>query len=115
MYKMTNYNWIISALDCKVKQGTLENIVYVVHWRLNAFNENHTAETYGCTSMPDPNSTDFTDYENLSKEQIVSWLESVLGVVPEPIEEVEQESQLEKIKASLNTDLILQDNPVKVS
>lgn len=110
-----NYEWIISAMDYKVKVGTLENIVDVVHWRLNASNENHIAETYGCTTMPAPSETDFTSYENLTKEQIVFWLVDVLGVIPEPIDEVAQESQLEKIKANLNADLLLQANPVKVN
>jgi len=112
---MTNFDWIISALDCKIKVGTLEDIVDVVHWRLNASNENHTAETYGCTNMPEPSGTDFTAYENLTKEQVVSWVESILSVIPESIDEVVKESQLAKIKASLNADLLLQANPVKVN
>lgn len=111
----TNFEWIISALDCKVKEGSLENIVNVVHWRLNASNENQIAETYGCTNMPEPSGTDFTAYEDLTKEQIVSWLEAILNVVPEPIDEVVQQSQLEKIKENLEKELLLKANPTEVS
>jgi len=109
-----HYEWTISAMDCEVKVGSLENIVSIVHWRLNASTDNHTAETYGCTIMKEPSGLDFTPYENLTKLQIVSWLESILTVVPDPIDEVVQESQLDKIKNNLSNNLLLKKNPVKV-
>jgi hypothetical protein len=111
----TNYEWVISAMDCKIKEGTLENVVNVIHWRLKASNENYVAETYGVTSVPEPSDKDFTLYNDLKKEQVVSWIVDILSVVPEPINEVEQQSQLDKIKESLNNDLSLQAKPVIVT
>jgi hypothetical protein len=111
----TNYEWIISAMDCRIQEGTLVNVVLLVHWRLKASNEGYSAETYGVTSMPEPSGTDFTPYEDLTKEQVVSWVVDILSVVPEPINEIEQQSQLDKIKESLNNDLSLQANPVEVN
>jgi len=111
----TKYEWIISAMDCRVKEGTLENIVNVVHWRLNASNDKYTAETYSSTSMPEPKGKDFTPYKDLTKEQIVIWLIDILSVVPEPIDGIIQLSQLEQIKINLNENLLLQENPIEVS
>ena len=111
----TKYEWIISALDCKVKEGTLENVVNVVHWRLNASNDKYTASTYSVTAMPEPSGTDFTLYADLTKEQVVSWVESILSVVPEPINNEPQISQLEQIKINLNNDLFLQEFPVEIT
>jgi hypothetical protein len=51
----------------------------------------------------------------LKKEQVVSWIVDILSVVPEPINEVKQQSQLDKIKESLNNNLLLQAHPVKVT
>ena len=97
----TNYKWNISAMDCKIKEGTLENIVNFVHWRLNAFNDIYNIETYGIANMPEPSSTNFTPYEDLTKEQVVQWLNNVLDV--------------EKIKINLNKNLFLQEYPIEVS
>ena len=111
----TKYEWIISALDCRVKEGSLENVVNVVHWRLNASNDKYTAETYSATGMPEPSGTDFTLYSDLTKEQIVGWVETVLSAIPEPIDGEPQISQLEQIKIRLNEDLILQEFPKEIT
>lgn len=110
-----NYKWVISAMDCRIKEGTLENIVNIVHWRLNASDETYTTETYGLVTTPEPSETDFTLYDNLTKEQVVSWVVNILSVVPEPIDEVVQESQLDKIKESLNENLRLLANPIEAT
>lgn len=98
-----NYKWIISATPCKPKEGVLENVVSEIHWRLEAYNENYTAETYGVVNVYEPIEENFTPYESLTKDQVVSWVIKELG------------EKLEKIKENLNNDLFLQANPVKVS
>lgn len=111
----TKYEWFINALDCRVKEGTLENVVNVVHWTLNAFNDKYTTSTYSATAMPEPNDTDFTLYDDLTKDQVVSWVVSILSIVPEPINDEPQLSQLEQIKIRLNEDLLLQEHPVEIT
>jgi hypothetical protein len=111
----TNYEWIISATPCKVKEGDLEKVVNVVHWRLKASNGNYVAETYGATSVLEPTGTDFTPYEQLTKNQVVSWVVDILSVVPEPIDGIEQKSQLDIFKENLNKNLELQANPVELN
>ena len=100
---MINYNWTISALDCKIKEGTLENVVNIVHWRLSASNDNFTTETYSSTVMPSPSGDNFTAYNYLTKEQIVQWLETIL------------DAELIEIKNRLNNDLLLLENPIEVT
>ena len=78
---MNNYNWIISALECKVKEGDMTDVVYTVHWRYNATNENGiTVDTYGAQVVGSPDPANFTPYENITKEQVVGWLEASLDV-----------------------------------
>ena len=78
---MNNYNWIISALDCKVKEDDMTDVVYTVHWRYNATNENGiTAEVYGAQDISSPNPEDFTPYDQITKEQVIGWLESSMDV-----------------------------------
>ena len=111
----TNYEWIISATPCKPKEGILENVVSEVHWRLKASNETYVAETYGVVNVTEPTGTDFTVYEQLTKNQVVSWIVNILSIVPEPIKGVEQKSKLDNIKKGLNNDLLLQASPVIVN
>ena len=99
----TNYNWTISALNCKVKEGTLENIVNIVHWRLSASNDNFTADTYSATAMPFPSGDNFTAYNDLTKQQVVQWLETIL------------DSELIEIKNRLIDNLFLLENPIQVT
>ncbi len=111
---ITNYEWVIFAMDCRLKEGTLQNIVNVVHWRLNAFNENYSVETYGAISLTEPSETDFTLYEDLTKEQVISWVVNILSIVPD-VNTNETKSQLEKIKENLSKELFLKENPIEIT
>jgi len=79
------YTWVISALECKVKDGELDNVIYVVHWRLSASNglkddEEIKVDTYGGLHLESPTDVDFVPYEKITKEQVIGWLESKLDV-----------------------------------
>lgn len=79
-----DFNWIISAMDCKVSDGTMTNVVHKVHWRYNATEKkgekSYFAEMYGACTVGEPTPEDFTDYNSLTKQQVVSWLEATLDV-----------------------------------
>jgi len=78
---MITYDWTISALECKVKEDDMTDVVYIVHWRYNATDENGiTAGTYGAQSVSSPSPEDFTPYDQLTKEQVVGWLEADIDV-----------------------------------
>lgn len=111
---ITTYEWIISATSCILSKENLQNVVSKVHWRLKASNETHIAETYGVTTLPEAKEQNFVPYEDLTKTQVITWLENILGVVPEPIDGVVQKSKLEKLKDNLNRDLLLKSNPIEV-
>ena len=99
---MINYQWTISALDCKVKEENLTDVVYTVHWRYRGTNENGiTAETYGAQSVGTPDPEDFTPYDEITKEQVIGWLEASLDV----------EAMNESLAAQIN--LII--NPIDVT
>lgn len=78
------FDWIISAMDCKIHEGEMTDVVQTVHWRYNATDivdeKTYFAEMYGATQVGEPTPEDFTSYPDLTKEQVVSWLEAVLDV-----------------------------------
>jgi len=77
---MTKFDWIISSMECKVKEDNLIDIVILINWRYNATSEEYFADTYGATPLPLPTEEGFTPYADLTKDQVVGWLESILDV-----------------------------------
>jgi hypothetical protein len=78
------FEWIISAMDCKIHEGEMTDVVQTVHWRYNATDivdeKNYFAEMYGATAVGEPTPENFTSYPDLTKEQVVGWLEETLDV-----------------------------------
>ena len=98
---MTKFDWIISAMECKVKEDNLSDVVILVHWRYNATSGEYFADTYGATSVPMPTGEDFTPYAELTKDQVVSWLENTLDI--------------EAMQSNLNNQIDLLINPINVT
>lgn len=98
-------DWVISAMECKVHEEDMTDVVIIVHWRYQARElheeKEYFAETYGATSvgMPDPET--FTPFDQLTKEQVVGWLEAELDV--------------DQMNTSLQENINLQINPVTVT
>jgi hypothetical protein len=93
------YNWKINALDAKIHEGDNDNVIYTVHWSYIAQDESgkHTASsigTLGVTYDPD----NFIPYPDLTKDDVVAWLEAGLDV--------------EAMKTNLDNQIELQINPV---
>ncbi len=78
------YNWTITALECKALEDGLTNVISTIHWRYSATNENGiTAETYGAQNVSLDtlvNPENFIQYINVTKEIIIGWLESTLDI-----------------------------------
>ena len=108
----TIYEWLISSMKCQINEGILNNVVISIHWRLTALRDGKVAEVYTLTSVPVPTVGNFTPYEELTKEQVVSWIVAELSIIPEPIDGIEQPTELDKIKEILNLDIDLQLNPI---
>lgn len=95
------FNWVINALDCKVKEDNLTDVVYNVHWRYVATKGEIVVDTYGSTSVDRPSEEDFIPYDKLTEEIVVSWLEQSLDV--------------EAMQKSLTEQIELIENPIDVT
>lgn len=76
------YNWEITAMEVILNQDGLSKIVNNIDWRLIATVEDkpYRAEEWAKQYVSSPEPDSFTNYEDLTKEQVVGWLESVLDV-----------------------------------
>ena len=95
------YKWTIVQLDAKIHQNDLDNVIYTVHWRFYAEDDSDPKivkdmiGTLGVKYNPDE---PFIKYADLTKEDVVGWLEDGLNV--------------DNMKSNLDQQIELQKNPV---
>ena len=101
----TQFSWVISAMDCAVESNGLNNVINVIHYRYNATKvegqKTYFAETYGASSVAQPNPQNFTPYADVTEQEVINWLEQILPV--------------EEMQLSLEASISLQINPVEVT
>jgi hypothetical protein len=70
-------DWSISALDCRVQEDGLSDVVFNVHWRCSATevdgDKTYSASVYSTCSVPGPG-TPFTPYADLTQDQVLGWI-----------------------------------------
>ena len=81
------YNWKINKLDVKKEQDGLTDVVYDIHYsyeavssELNANNQPHEASILGVCSIQAPDAENYVQFDQLTKDQVVAWLEESLEV-----------------------------------
>ena len=95
------YSWIISALDAKIKEDNLENVIYNIHWRYTAHDENDEkimSTRIGVLSVKYKEGDPFIPYNDLTKNEVIAWLDAGLDV--------------DELKTYLDKDIELKKNPV---
>jgi hypothetical protein len=76
------YNWKINALDAKIQDGDNDNVIYTVHWSFMATDEtgDYSASSIGTMGVEYNPEEPFIEYADLTKEDVVGWLEAGLDV-----------------------------------
>jgi len=94
------YTWEITAMEVILNQDGLSKVVSNIDWRLIATvdGQKYRAEKWAKQYVSAPDADTFTAYDELTKEQVISWLESVLDIP--------------QLKENLEEQINLQANPV---
>lgn len=81
---MIEHYWIISAMDTAPSDDGLTDVVKTVHWRRDAKevdgDKEYYGDVYGAMGCVAPDPMAFTPYDQLTFEQVCSWLEANLDV-----------------------------------
>jgi hypothetical protein len=91
---MTTYNWVINQMDTIPKEGTLLDVVSVIHWSRIATQDEIVVSSYGTMNCTTPSETDFTAYPDLTQAQVEGWLDAGLDV---PTIDANLDKQIENI------------------
>ena len=100
----TQFNWIVSQLECAPSENDLSNVIKIIHWRYQAQDGDLFADTYGCVGLGTADPNNFTEYSNITKDTVISWLESSLNAV-------EENEELSTLQKSLIQNIESQRNP----
>jgi hypothetical protein len=101
----TNFQFVISQLNCAVESEGLQNVINTIHYRYNATkvdgDKTYFADTYGAVNVAQPNPQNFIPYSDVTEQEVIAWLEQILPV--------------EAMKSGLEANINLQINPVEVT
>ena len=98
----TEYVWKIETLETAVSDSDQADVVKQIHWRMNAADGAFSATAYG-SAAADPVSDEFTEFADLTVEQVLGW------VIPK-LEVTEDE-----LKALLDQQIANEKNPPVVN
>lgn len=70
------YRWTIERVDGYPQRNGLENVAAVVYWEVEArlLTDGSVHSIRGATELPEPDPAKFTDYLELSPEDILPWV-----------------------------------------
>jgi hypothetical protein len=102
---MTEFNFVISQLNCAVESEGLPDVIQIIHWRYNATQEHdgkvYFADTYGSSNVAQPNPQNFIPYADVTEAEVIGWLNEILPV--------------EDMQAGLEANIALQITPKEVT
>jgi hypothetical protein len=94
---MSEYRWNIDQLLCAKSLDGLTDVVREVSWSRILTDGQYTVLSSGRSSVTEPDPTSFTPFNELTEQQVISWLYTVVDVAT--------------IDASLNEQLIAAMQP----
>jgi len=106
-----SYEWNVNTVDVYPTDEGHSNVIYNVHWRLNATDTQvdaegnpYTASSYGTQVLDTSDLSNFTDFDNVTSSQVQGWVESAMGA-----------EEVQSLKDSLDADIAGQINPTSVT
>ena len=73
------YNWIFNdeSFQCVKALDGLTNVVEMIHWKYEVTDDVTSGIITGCNAFAAPTQENFIPFEELTKAEVVSWLEAV--------------------------------------
>jgi len=96
--------WVIGQMDCRPQAEGQTDVVFNIHWRVNATDGTYNATSYGTVGVTYTADEPYTPYANLTQSQVVGWVQASLGA-----------ERVANIETGLATDIANQANPPVVT
>jgi hypothetical protein len=106
-----SYEWNVNTVDVYPTDGDYTDVIYNVHWRLNATDTEvdaegnpYTASAYGTQVLDTSDLSGFIDFDSVTSAEVQGWVESAMG-----------EEEVQSLKDSLDTNIAGQITPTSVT
>ena len=104
------YTWDCKTVDVYPEHDNESDIVYNVHWRLNAESDqqdaegnNYTASVYGTHSVNADDISSFVPFADLTNDTVTGWITAGMG-----------EDEVANLKSGLDAQIALLITPTSV-
>ena len=77
------YTWRINQLEAKIHEDGLDNVIYTVHWTYIATDDSEepiSVNSIGTLSVQYKEGDPFIPYADLTKDDVILWLDAGLDV-----------------------------------
>ena len=71
--------WDVVSLDSTKTVGSFSDVVTTVHWTASDADGDHTGNSYGAVALAAPDSSSFTAYADITKDNAIAWAKAALG------------------------------------
>jgi hypothetical protein len=106
-----SYQWNVNTVDVYPTDEEQTNVIYNVHWKLNATDTQvdaegnpYTASVYGTQVLDTSDLSGFIDFDNVTSAEVQGWTESAMG-----------EDQVQSLKDGLDANIAAQITPTSVT
>ena len=80
------YTWNVNTVDVYPSEEGHSNVIYNVHWRLNATDTEvdsegnpYVASVYGTQSLDTSDLSNFTNFDSVDATLVQGWVEAAMG------------------------------------
>ena len=73
------FTWAVKQLNVIPTKGQHKDVVHSIEWDVTGVDGEDSASTSGALSINTDVTENFTAYENLTEEQVLSWVFAALG------------------------------------
>jgi hypothetical protein len=105
------YTWDCKTVDVYPNHDSHSDVVYNVHWRLNAESDqqdadgnNYSASVYGTHSVNADDISSFIPFADLTNDVVTGWVTAGMG-----------EDEVQSLKDGLDSNIDSQINPTSVT
>lgn len=102
-----SYSWNVNTVDVYPTEKGQTDVIYNVHWRLNATDTQvdakgnpYTSSVYSTQNLDTSDLSDFIDFDSVTSAEVQGWVESAMG-----------EERVQSLKDGLDANIADQINP----
>ena len=106
-----SYEWNVNTVDVYPSEENHSNVIYNVHWRLNATDTEvdaegnpYVASVYDTQSLDTSDLSNFTNFDSVTSSQVQGWVEAAMG-----------DEEVQNLKDKLDANIADQKNPTSVT